>query len=95
MDEVLGAPAVCPVGDLEHLRDALPGGPSPAGEAAALEALRAATAGRRVWSADGEGTCASHADGEAEAGVDAEGTVLWIVRVRGRTPLEAAPGLLP
>jgi hypothetical protein len=79
-------PRRCPGGDLGHLRASFPEGFSDAAIDVSLERLGEVTAERWVFELDGSAPefCAP-SPRRTELGVDAEGRVVWVVAVLGRS----------
>jgi cbb3-type cytochrome oxidase subunit 3 len=88
VESLLGPPARCPIGSLEHLKGAFPGDQPPAAVEAAMAGLSARTAFRWVYPLDRDDQveCAGAPD-QTEIGFDAEQRVLWYVPLTGRSTL--------
>ena len=95
--QVLGPPgARCAAGDLSRFAGSFPPGWPSAAVETTLQALEQETADRWVYPLDeDEAVSCTPTEGWTEIGLDAEGSVLWLVAITGESPLRLPDRFTP
>ena len=95
--QTLGSPSArCPGQELSHLQETFPPGWPAAAVQTTLQELGEQTRERWVYPMNPRRAAGcTPSDGQTEIGVDAEGRVLWIVGVVGKTPLQLPEDYAP